>query len=140
MSELQHGGHSLEPAPYQPMRGDPPHEYRFRPGESGNPAGRPRGSKNFSTLVRRELDRKIKGTIEGRAVTMTKREAMAARLVNEAVKGDLKFIEAALRYSGERDSVPEVLPPMDAEHSRDREILAAFTQRMAEGGGYAGTA
>ncbi|MHC9419675.1 DUF5681 domain-containing protein [Sphingomonas citri] len=140
MSEQQHGGHSLEPTPHRPTRGDPPREYRFKSGESGNPRGRPKGSKNFATLIRRELDSKVTGTSDGRTVTMTKREAMAKRMVNEAVKGDLKFIEAALRYSGERDSVPEVLPPMDAEHSRDREILAAFTQRMAEGGGYAGTA
>lgn len=139
MSEQQHGGASMAPATHQPTRGDPPRAYRFQPGSSGNPRGRPKGSKNFATLVRQELDRKVTATSEGRTVTMTKREAMATRLVNEALKGDLKFIEAALRFSGERDSAPEALPPIDADPAQDREILAAFVRRM-EGGGHAGSA
>lgn len=31
--------------------GNPPLHTRFKPGQSGNPSGRPRGSKNTSTLI-----------------------------------------------------------------------------------------
>lgn len=30
----------------------PPAKYRFKPGQSGNPNGRPKGSKNLSSIVR----------------------------------------------------------------------------------------
>jgi hypothetical protein len=33
------------------MRNDPPRETRFKPGQSGNPAGRPKGSRNKMTLL-----------------------------------------------------------------------------------------
>jgi hypothetical protein len=35
-------------------RGAPP-EYLFKPGQSGNPAGRPKGSKNFTTLFEKAV-------------------------------------------------------------------------------------
>lgn len=36
---------------------DPPQEYRFKPGQSGNPAGRPKGSVSLTRLIREELER-----------------------------------------------------------------------------------
>jgi hypothetical protein len=35
-------------------RGAPP-EYLFKPGQSGNPAGRPKGAKNFTTLFEKAV-------------------------------------------------------------------------------------
>jgi uncharacterized protein DUF5681 len=32
--------------------GRPPAAHRFKPGQSGNPRGRPKGRKNFDTMVR----------------------------------------------------------------------------------------
>jgi len=37
----------------------PPENTRFRRGQSGNPRGRPRGSKSWKTLVEEELNKKI---------------------------------------------------------------------------------
>jgi hypothetical protein len=37
----------------------PPREHQFKPGQSGNPKGRPRGSKSFTTLLVEELGTKI---------------------------------------------------------------------------------
>ena len=36
---------------------DPPKEHRFKPGQSGNPVGRPKGSVSFVRLIREELER-----------------------------------------------------------------------------------
>lgn len=39
--------------------GVPPEEHKFRPGQSGNPKGRPKGSKNESTILRELMERKL---------------------------------------------------------------------------------
>ena len=63
MSDSEQGANAPEtapaPAPHRPTRGDPPLHSRFKPGVSGNPSGRKKGSKNFATLVRQEMDRTI---------------------------------------------------------------------------------
>jgi len=44
----------------------PPLHTRFRKGQSGNPRGRPRGSKNFSTLLADALNEPVVVTEDGR--------------------------------------------------------------------------
>src|SRR5690242_19430483 len=52
---------------YRVGYGKPPPQLRFRPGDSGNPRGRPKGIKNTSTLARELLDRKISVRTGGNA-------------------------------------------------------------------------
>jgi hypothetical protein len=37
----------------------PPEKYRFKPGQSGNPHGRPKSTKNLTKIIQEELDRRI---------------------------------------------------------------------------------
>jgi hypothetical protein len=39
--------------------GRPPREYRFKTGQSGNPRGRPKGSKNRENIISERLDRRV---------------------------------------------------------------------------------
>lgn len=67
--------------------GSPPVSTRFQPGKSGNPAGRPRGSKNLATLVRRAMYEKVTITENGRRRTVTKipsRRSNIMRIYSEA--------------------------------------------------------
>lgn len=122
--------------PYTVTRGKPPREHQFKPGTSGNPRGRPPGSKDFRTLIQRELDRSISATVGGRPTKVSKREAIAMRLVEKALKGDHKSIEACLKLSGEVDASGPSLPPMDTDPSRDAELLAAYLARQRDGAGH----
>ena len=45
-------------APYEIGYGKPPKHTQFKPGQSGNSKGRPRGQRNFRTAVRDALKRK----------------------------------------------------------------------------------
>jgi hypothetical protein len=68
----------------------PPSHTRFQPGMSGNAKGRPKGSRNFSTVIAKELDTKIDVTENGQRRRISKREAIVKQAVNKAAGGDLK--------------------------------------------------
>ncbi len=50
---------------YEVGYGRPPVASQFKAGQSGNAKGRPKGSKNLSTLLREEMDAKILVTENG---------------------------------------------------------------------------
>jgi len=70
----------------------PPKEHQFKPGVSGNPRGRPKGSRSLSSLVDEALSETILVKVRGRSVRMTNRAVMVKQLVDRALKGDHKAI------------------------------------------------
>ena len=74
---------------YAVGRGRPPLDTRFRPGQSGNPAGRPRNSQNFATVLRRALMAKVSVTENGRCREITKLEVITTQLVNQAAQANM---------------------------------------------------
>jgi hypothetical protein len=79
----------------------PPKHSRFKPGVSGNPKGRPRGSVNLRTRVAQQLRKSVTVTDNGRPVTMSKADLIARRIVDAAAKGDLKAATLALQLDDE---------------------------------------
>jgi len=69
--------------------GKPPKHSRFQPGRSGNPKGRPRGSKNLAAVVLREGRKRVRVTGPDGSRTATKLEASVMQLANQSAKGDL---------------------------------------------------
>jgi Family of unknown function (DUF5681) len=69
-------------------KGRPPLTTRWKPGQSGNPKGRPKGVKNMMTYFRQALNRKIDIKAGGRFRKVTAREAIAMTYTNLALKGD----------------------------------------------------
>lgn len=72
--------------------GKPPRATRFKQGQSGNPKGRPKGSRNFATVLQEELNTRITVTENGKRRRITKRQAVAKQLVNKGAAGDPKAI------------------------------------------------
>ncbi len=70
--------------------GKPPKSTQFKPGQSGRPQGRPKGSRNFNTLVDKAMRKKIRVTENGKDRKVQKAEAWVEGVVNEAVTGNLK--------------------------------------------------
>jgi hypothetical protein len=63
----------------------PPQHTRFEPGRSGNPKGRRKGSKNFTTLFSEELAQPVTLTENGKRRRMPKRQALAKQVINKAL-------------------------------------------------------
>ena len=81
---------------YEVGYGKPPRHARFEPGRSGNPRGRPAGSKNLSSLLSRALDEPVIVVENGRRRRIAKRQAIVTQFVNQSAKGDLKAIQILL--------------------------------------------
>ncbi|WP_419696280.1 DUF5681 domain-containing protein [Mesorhizobium muleiense] len=126
MSKSRSGG--SEPPSDKPERnyevgyGKPPAERKFRPGRSGNPAGRPRGSKNkmkdsdLASIVLSEAQRHIKINDGERSVKMTVAQAIIRAIDINAMKGN----PHAQRQATDLIAAAERLKEKD-----EREILEA---------------
>jgi hypothetical protein len=77
---------------YQVGYGKPPRPNQFKKGQSGNPKGRPRGSRNATTLLKEALNEQVIITENGRRRTITKKEAIVTQIVNKAASGDHRSI------------------------------------------------
>jgi hypothetical protein len=84
---------------YTVGKGKPPTKTRFKPGQSGNYAGRPKGSKNFRTDFLEELQLKIEITEGGKKQQVTKQRAIIKRMINGAMSGESKSADAVMRLS-----------------------------------------
>src|SRR6185295_19124650 len=83
----------------------PPKQHQFKPGRSGNPKGRPKGSKNESTILRGILDRKIQTQSGGRTRKISILEGILLRIVEDSLRGNTKSAAFLLNrhaaFSGE---------------------------------------
>jgi len=76
----------------------PPKHTQFKPGQSGNPKGRPKRAKNLKTLLREEAEAPVRISEGGKSRTVTKQQALIKRLMTKALGGDLKAAQLLLGY------------------------------------------
>jgi Family of unknown function (DUF5681) len=72
---------------YEVGHGKPPKSTQFKKGQSGNPKGRPKGSKNFATVYHKVGREFVTVKENGRTRRLTKQEAIARRFTNAALTG-----------------------------------------------------
>src|SRR5204862_2500283 len=68
----------------------PPRQTRFTKGQSGNPRGRPKGSKNLPTLLTEALNESVVVAENGRRRKITMRQAIIKQLVKRSATADLR--------------------------------------------------
>lgn len=71
---------------------------RWQKGESGNPAGRPKGAKNRSTIARKwlEVNQSLKNPLTGENETMSQEDLMTLALIKKAREGDVNAYKALM--------------------------------------------
>jgi len=82
---------------YRVGRCQPPIHSRFRKGQSGNPKGRPPGSRNTATLWGEELDARVSITERGGRKNLTKMALIVKQVVNQAGSGNLRACELVFK-------------------------------------------
>ena len=122
---------TFRPAAYR----KPPEATRFRPGQSGNPKGRPRGSRNFGTAIEKELNATVVVNENGKRKQITKRDGIAKQFVNKALTGDARAFAALLNEARRQESAGPPGPTADAEQpftADDQLTIANVLRRIRE--------
>jgi hypothetical protein len=106
--------------------GSPPVHSQFRKGHSGNPAGRPRISKDFATITRRMLLEQVVIVENGRKQTLSKQDVILKQIVNKALQGNNRFRALLLEYVPSMDLVlrRRPIPPKVAFERIKRSLLS----------------
>jgi hypothetical protein len=77
-------------------RGKPPVHTRFKKSQSGNPRGRPRGAKNFSSVLNDALDQPVVVTENGRRRKISKRDLGIRQLVDKFAMAEMQATKMLL--------------------------------------------
>ena len=110
----------------------PPLHTRFRKGQSGNPRGRLRGSKNFSTLLAEALNEPVVVTEDGRRRKISKRELGVRQLANKFAMAEAQATKMLLGLMLERERLAAAAPPAEQPSfgAADEKVIANLLKRL----------
>ena len=117
---------------YKVGYGKPPATSRFKKGKSGNPKGRPKGSRNFASDLKVVLNTKVRVTEDGEQKTVTSQLAIMMQLRAQALNGNPKAMDKIITLAKEL-GVEEAA--RGAEHkltTYDENILDRFAADLLE--------
>lgn len=110
--------------------GKPPTKSRFKKGQSGNPKGRPKKSRNLKTLLEDALNEVITVQQGDTVRRLTKKEVAIQAMITKAMKADSKAFIAlfgATLKANETDDIGEAASSPTS--AADEEILADYVRR-----------
>ena len=122
---------------YEVGYGKPPRHTRFKPGQSGNPRGRPSGSKNLRTLLSDALNESVVIADNGGRRRVSKREAIVTQLVNRSATADWRAVKILLDIlrdlEGQTDPAsPETSAFTAADEKVIEQLRARFSKAKAD--------
>jgi hypothetical protein len=108
----------------------PPVHTRFKSGASGNPAGRPKGTRNLSNDVKRTLQTLVKLKDQGQSRRVSTQEAALMRLREKALKGDSRSLDRLLEYARMYNNDIEMPSSEKSLAAEDQAILDAYAAEI----------
>jgi hypothetical protein len=117
--------------------GQPPSGSRFKPGQSGNPKGRPKGTKNRITIFNQALNERVVVTEHGKRKNITKQEAIFKQLVNKAASGDHRAAQLVINEIRELEArLNATETGREIIDEADQQVFQNFLKRLGkpEGG------
>ena len=117
---------------YEVGYGKPPRYTWFQKGQSGNPRGRPCGSKNLKTLLSEALNEPVIITENGRRRKITKREAIVREVVNCSARPDLRAVRIVFDLLRDIEGQTEpASPESSAFTAADEEVIEQLKARLS---------
>lgn len=121
---------------YEVGYGKPPRHTRFKKGQSGNPQGRPKGSKNLTTLLGEALNEPVIVAENGGRRKITMREAIIKQLVKRSATADLRAIKILLDMvrdiEGRTEPAFETRTITEADEKVIKQLRARFSKRKTD--------
>jgi len=114
--------------------GKPPQSTQFKKGQSGNPAGRPKGKTNVATVIEQALSEPVVVNEGGKRRTRTKLEVAITQVVNKAAGGDLKAMKllmAMVPMLGSDQPEAAMSPDLVADRQMATQLAARLAARLA---------
>ena len=135
---MKNGNPRSQAGDYEVGYGKPPRHTRFQPGRSGNPRGRPKGTKNLKTDLVEELCEKVLVREGDRTRHVSKQRALIMTLVASTLKGNTRsaalLLSTMMRLLDTGEGVSSEVEPL---HEDELEILREFQARVRQEDGKA---
>jgi hypothetical protein len=118
--------------PHTVASGRSPHHSKFPKGQSGNPKGRPKGSKNRRSELRKMYTERITVNVGGKRRRVAAIVAVARVQLDRALKGDHRAAEAVFKRAKECGVFDETEMPDQTGDLSDEDIAKLSDSTLAE--------
>ena len=108
-----------------------PKASQFMPGQSGNPTGRPKGSRSVGAVLRDVIRQKVVVTEGGKTRRIPALEVMLRRLANDAMRSDPRAMKLLLSLVDRYAESPQTAVQLGEVLAEDQAILAQYLQEPA---------
>lgn len=114
---------------YEIGYGKPPKETQFKPGQSGNPKGRAKGTKNLAADLREEMNERVNIREGDRIKRISKQRATVKALQAKALKGDTRAIMGIFELSMKLLDQQEQKEARQIDSVEDQAIIQNYIKR-----------
>jgi len=101
----------------------PPKAHQFKPGQSGNPRGRPKKPNTLTEALKCELEEEIPVTEHGKIRRITRIQALVKTLMHKALQGDAAMMRMLLNLLKEMKSPDPTFEALPEDENVLKDLL-----------------